>query len=359
MTKYILLIISFVLGPFLLQAQPERVGQAGAMELLFNTAPRSSGLNGLDIASSDGIESAFVNPAGVARTTGTELVFSHTLWLRGSDIRVNTFGFSQSLGEGSASLGVTVNALSLGDFVRTTTAQPDGTLGNFSPSFLNVGFSFAKKFTDRIYVGATVRVISESTPEVSAAGVAFDAGIQYRSGKKDRLKLGIALKNVGPTMQFTGDGLAGRVIFQTNNAFTSTVTLPTSSFELPTVLNMGGSYDFFIGTSNTITITAGFMSHSFFYDQGGLGLSYKYKDYLILRGSFLYQEGIFGEVVGINGRFDSHTGASAGATFQVPFNTGKRDASGNETFSPLSIDVSYRTTNPFDGTFVFGARIDI
>ncbi|MDX2247120.1 MAG: PorV/PorQ family protein [Bacteroidia bacterium] len=357
MKKNILTTIALIALSLSAWAQPERVGQAGAQELLINTMPRSSGLNGIDIANSDGIESSMVNPAGVAKTTGTELMFSHALWLVGSDIRVNSFGFSQSLGGGGGVLGVQVNSFSLGEFVRTTVDQPDGTLGTFSPTYLNLGITYAKKFTDRIHVGFTTRVIHESTPEVIASGVAFDAGIQYRSGEKERLKLGIALRNVGPSMRFGGDGLAGRVPVETNNNYTSTINLPTAKFELPTSLSMGGSYDLFLGSSNTVSVTAAFISNSFYTNQGGLGLSYQYKEYFVLRGAFLYEKGIFGEIY--NGRYNAHTGISTGATFQIPFKTGKYDNEGNEDFSSFSLDLSYRTSNPFGGTFVFGARIYI
>ncbi|GAB4402458.1 MAG: hypothetical protein OHK0039_00490 [Bacteroidia bacterium] len=343
----------------LLLAQPDRVGQAGASQLLINVMPRSSALNGLDLGSIDGIESSMVNPAGVARTTGTELLFAHSRWLVGTDIGVNMFGISQSLGPDKGTLGICINAFSLGDIPRTTELQPDGTLGTYRVSLFNIGVSYARKFTDRIHVGTTMRIISESTPEVSATGFALDAGIQYRAGKNDRIKLGIALRNVGPTMQFSGDGLAGRVLLRNDNDFTSTINLPTAPFEIPTVLAMGGSYDFFLGSSLTLSPTASFISNAFYYNQGGLGLSLKYKNYLILRGSFLYEPGIFGKTIGIDGRYNVYTGFATGASFQVPFRNGKLDASGNASFSSFSLDMSYRTTNPFGGTFVFGARIDV
>lgn len=338
-------------------AQPERVGQAGAVELLINSMPRSSGFNGLDLGNSSGIESSMINPAGIARTTGTELLFARTAWLRGSDIFINSFGFSQGFGADGGSIGLLINTVNLGEFVRTTTSQPDGTLGTFSPTFLNIGLSYAKKFTDRIHVGATARIINQSTPEVSASGIALDAGVQYRSGEKDRLKLGIALRNVGPTMAFGGDGLSGRVAFESTNPYETAVELPTARFELPTTLSMGGSYDFFLGNDNTVTVLGSFISNSFYLNQGGLGLAYSYKDIVMLRGSFLYEQGIFGDL-GID-RFNAHTGGAVGASFQIPFGDAKFDASSNETFSSFSLDMSYRFTNPFSGTFTFGARIDI
>ncbi len=341
------------------QEAPERVGQAGAAELLINSMPRSSAFKGINVASTDGIESSWINPAGIARTTGTELMFGRTDWLMGMDVKINSFGFSQSLGGEGGVIGVLINSFDMGEFERTTVENPDGTLGTFSPTFLNVGISYAKKFTDRIHVGFTTRIVHESTPEVIANGIAFDAGIQYRAGEKDRIKLGIVLRNVGPTMQFGGDGLSGRVPIEPKNVFSSRINLPTATFEMPALLSMGGSYDFFLGNSNTVSVLAGFISNSYYHDQGGLGLAYKYKDYVIIRGSFLYEPGIFGKVIGVDNRYNAHTGGALGATFQVPFGTGKYDASGNETFSIFSLDASYRFSNPFGGTLTMGARIDI
>lgn len=358
MKKYLLLTV-ILLGAMAAYAQPERVGQSGATELLFNNVPRSSAMNGLNIGDSDGIESSYVNPAGVGTTSGTELLFSHTRWLIGSDIRVNCFGVSQQLGDDRGTLGLAINAFNFGDIPRTTVAVPDGSLGTFRVTYLNLGLTYAKKFGDHIYVGTTARVISESTPEVSATGVAFDAGVQYRTGVKDRMKLGIALRNVGPTMRFSGDGLTRRVLLNSNNDYSSTVALQGEDFEIPALLSMGASLDFFLGNSNTLTATGGFISNSFYYNQGGLGLTYKYKEYVFLRGSFLYENGIFGETIGVDGRYNAYTGIALGATFQVPFKSGRRDLEGKEIYSRFSLDMSYRTTNPFGGTLVMGVRVDI
>ncbi|WNJ20156.1 PorV/PorQ family protein [Pontibacter sp. G13] len=341
-----------------LYAQSERNGQAGATQLLINSMPRSSAFNGLDIASVDGIESSMVNPGGMARTTGTELMFGHTIWLQGSGIAVNSFGISQSLGGESGTVGLLVNAFDLGEFVRTTEDNPDGTLGTFSPTYLNIGLTFARKFTDHIYVGTTVRVISESDPSVNATGVAFDAGIQYRTGERDRLKLGISLRNVGPKMQYAGDGLSFRVPVEPDNPYNSSSLLPAESFEIPATLSMGASLDFFVGSDHTVTTMGSFISNAFYQNQGGAGLAYQFKKILVLRGSFLYENGIFNDQLG-DGRYNAHTGLAAGASLQVPFQDGKLDASGYPSYSKLSLDFSYRSTNPFGGTYVIGARIDI
>ncbi len=360
MQKYILLIF-WCVATSTLWAQPERVGQAGANELLFNNVPRSSGLNGLDIASSVGIEASQVNPAGVGSIgeSDTELLFAHTLWLIGTDIRLNYFGIAQGLGPDNGTLGLAINVIDYGEFVRTTVALPDGTLGTFNVSTLTAGLTYAKPLTDRILVGLTARVFNQSTPEINATAVAFDAGVQYKAGKKDRAKFGIALRNIGPNAGFTGDGLSQRVLLQNRNDYTTTVNIPSERFELPAVLSIGGSLDFFLGGKNTLTTTAGFLSNAFYFNQGGLGLTYAYGEYVALRASFLYENGIFGETIGVDGRYNAYTGMAAGATFQVPFKTGRRNYQGEEIFSKFSLDLSYRTTNPFGGTLSFGARLKL
>lgn len=350
-----LLIISFaVLAGFtqVFGGNPERAGQAGATQLLINSWGRSSGFNGINIGSAHGIESVINNPAGIASTRRTELVFAHTRYLVGTDININSFGFSQAL-KNAGVIGVYVTSFDMGEFIRTTEDNPDGNLGTFSPTFMNLGISFGKKFTDHIYVGATIKIVHESIFDVGANGVAFDAGVQYRTnlGKDslhtDKLKLGISLRNIGSTMRYGGDGLT----FRSNIAsdYTSLTSRPTAEFEMPSVLSMGLSYDFWLGMKHRITPLGAFISNSFSYDQLGIGFEYGFSKYLMVRYSLLYERDLFNE----EERRTAWTGHGVGVTVEIPFKTGK------ERTSSFGLDYSYRSTNPFSGTHVIGARIDL
>lgn len=336
----------------LFAGNPERAGQAGATQLLINSWARSSGLNGINIGGAYGIESIINNPAGLATTRSTELVFGHTRYLVGTDININSFGVSQALKKAGV-IGLYVTSFDLGEFIRTTEDNPDGGLGTFSPTYMNLGLSYSKKFTDHIYVGATVKLVSEAIFDVNANGVAFDAGVQYRTNlgddslHTDRLKLGISLRNIGTTMQFGGDGLT----FRANRAddFTSLSSRPTADFEMPSVLSMGLSYDFYLGEAHRLTPVGAFISNAFTYDQIGIGAEYGFKKYLMLRYSFLYERDILDE----DKRMTAWTGHSAGVTVEIPFKTGEGRT------SSFGLDYSYRSTNPFQGTHVIGCRIDL
>lgn len=329
---------------------PERAGQAGATQLLVNSWGRSSGFNGINIGSTYGIESVINNPAGLAHTRRTELVFGHTRYLVGTDININSFGIAQAL-KSAGVLGLYFTSFDMGDFYRTTEDNPEG-IGTFSPSIMNLGITYGKKFTDHISVGATIKVVHESIFDVGANGVAFDAGVQYRTNlghdslHTDKLKIGIALRNIGSTMRYGGDGLT----FRTNRDpdFTSLSSRPTAEFEMPSVLAMGVSYDFYLSEAHRITPLAAFISNSFTKDNIGVGAEYGFKKYLALRYSFLYEKDITNE-----NRTTAWTGHALGATVEIPFKTGK------DRFSTFGLDYSYRSTNPFQGTHVIGARIDL
>lgn len=97
-----------------------------------------------------------------------------------------------------------------GEIEITTVDLPEGGIGTFHPQYTNISLAYAKEFSNSIYGGMTVKIISEKTANTASSGVAFDAGIQYVTGSDQQIHFGITMKNVGPTMKFTGDGLSFR-----------------------------------------------------------------------------------------------------------------------------------------------------
>ena len=184
---------------------PDRSGSAGAGQLLILPWALSSGVAGANTALVTGVEASFSNVAGLAFVNQTELAVCNQQYLMGTDIQLNSFGFVQAVGGGH--LGVTVTSMTFGDIEITTEDLPEGGIGAYRPSFSNIGLSYAKAFSNSIYGGLTVRMISESISNVRAQGVAFDAGIRYLAGDDGRLKFGISLRNVGAPMRCGGDGL--------------------------------------------------------------------------------------------------------------------------------------------------------
>jgi hypothetical protein len=333
----------------------DRAGQAGASELLINPWSRSSGWAGANTAATRGLESQFLNVAGTAFTKKTEVLFSHTQWLRGSEININSFGFTQRVGE-SGVLGLGVMSMNFGQIPITTTELPEGGIGNFNPSFVNLGLSYAKEFSNSIYGGLTVKAVNEGIADVKARGVALDAGIQYITGKARNVKFGISLKNVGPPLKYSGNGLnQSATIPQSNNKgnnTTLTLSQRNAPFELPSQLNIGGAVDFFtskdtaVKTVHRLTVAANFSSNSFSKDAYQGGLEYGFKTYFMIRGGYYYEKGITNEAE----RTTILTGPTAGFTFEIPLGT---------KGTSFGLDYAYRWTNPFAGCHSIGARINL
>ncbi len=323
---------------------PKRTGQAGAMELLINPWARSSGWYGLNVASVNGIEAMNSNVGGLAFTKKTEAVFARTSYLQGSGISVNAFGLSQKIGSSSV-VGVSITALDFGDIEITTEDQPEGGQGTISPQFINFAVGYAHSFSNSIHGGLVVRSVSEAVANVKATGIAIDAGIQYVTGKRNETKFGVALRNVGPQMKYEGDGLSQKAL-NTQTGITSTVLTPTQSFELPSLLNIGTSYDIQLAPSHRFTVAGNFTSNSFTQDNIGIGGEYSFKNYFMLRAGYNHEKGIFDAAT----RLTAYTGGSAGATIELPL--GKKGGS-------FALDYSFIGTYVFAGNHAFGARFTI
>ncbi len=351
--KFIALIIVFCLGYFhpTFAGNPERSGAAGATELIINPYGVSSGLHGLNIATAFGLESLINNPAGLAVGQGSEILFAHTRWLSGSGISINTIGYSgHTRNEGA--IGISLVVTSLGEIERTTIDQPDGTLGSYTPNYMYLNFAYAKTFVDgRIFVGANVKTIYESVPDAYAVGVAIDGGVMY-SSEDGRFHTGVALRNIGPQMQYKGDGFYTRVNLGNTNV-QNIITVPSGNFDLPAQLLIGVAYDFTFSEIHKVTPMFGFVSYSFGKDNLGVGVEYDYNKTFAVRGAFLYETDLFNETL----RTTANGGFSGGFSVKLPL-SGKDEDGKRKKDSGLRLDYSYRSTFVFNGTHTLGLRLN-
>ena len=329
---------------------PDRQGEAGAYELLMIPYAKMAGLHAMNTSFVTGVEAMRLNVAGLSRVNKTEVEVGYARYLQGTDINMNAIGLAQRVGNGA--FGFSLMALDFGDIPVTTTAQPEGTGATFSPNFFNLGLSYAVTFENKVSVGITFRGISESTSDVSAFGFALDAGVQYVTGPQDNFKFGISLRNVGSRMTFNGEGLATQGP-SPNGAYELTFEQRPAGFELPSMLNIGASYDLIFG-SNRVTILGNFTSNSFSRDQVGGGLEYSLNDLFMLRGGYKYEFQANEEVI----QESIYTGLCAGVTVQVPLKK-KSAESPNEFIPKLGIDYAYRETRLWQGTHNISVRISI
>ncbi|NOQ71579.1 MAG: PorV/PorQ family protein [Crocinitomix sp.] len=329
----------------------DRVGSAGATELLINPWARSAAWGDAGVACANGIDAVFTNIAGLAFTDKTQIRFDRTNWLGGAGININSAGFAQRISESSV-ISVTVMAMTFGDIDITTVALPEGGIGSFSPTYSNFNVGYAREFSNSIYGGINFKVISESIADLKGTGVAIDAGIRYVTGEEDQMKFGIALKNIGPTMSFNGDGLGIQVMYP-NTGDLATLEQRSATFEMPSLLSIGGSYDFNFTETNQLTLALAFSANSFSSDQYRLGLNYGMeleKARFNLMAGYVYETGLFQKEFGYNSRVTALSGLTAGVSV---------DAIVGKSKSMLGIQYSYRQTRLFNGVHSIGLSIEI
>jgi hypothetical protein len=328
---------------------PDRAGQAGATQLLVNPWARSSGLGGVNMAGIHGLEALSFNAGGLTGKQSTEFGFAHTNWLVGSGISLNAFGLCQKIGANKTNaLGLSITSFDFGDMVRTTTFNPEGN-GTFKLTIMHLSLGYGHEFSDNISGGVIFKVVSEGIADAKAQGLGIDAGIQYKTGFQDKIKFGVALRNIGPKMRYNGDGLSTRGMLEGTD-YTMTLQVRSSDFEMPSVLHISGSYDLMNDSmsTNRLTLSGSFFANSFARNQLGLGLEYGWRNMVMLRAGYLYEDKIYTKDQSSN----TYRGPSVGVTVELPF--GKP-----ENRHSFAIDYSYRAAAPFSGTHTFGARLGL
>ncbi len=354
----IILLMAFGYSINVIAGNEDRAGEAGASQLLINPWTKSVGWGGANTASIIGLEAMSMNIAGMAYTRKTELLVNHKRYLSGSDVGISSFGLAQRVGE-SGVIGISLMTMNFGDVARTTVDLPEGDGSTFAPKFTNLDIGYAKTFSNSISGGLSLKLITESIANVSTKGYAFDAGIRYVTGDNDQIKFGIALKNVGPTMKASGAGLSFDE--ENDNAgfdIQSTQDHRAASFQLPSLLNIGASYDFYISPTidstskkisadHKLTLAGNFTSNSFTKDQYRLGFEYSFRSMFQLRGGYVLEQNTWFSSEKIT---SAYTGPTFGASFVAPL--GKKGTT-------LGIHYAYQMTENFSGTHSIGLSIDL
>ncbi len=373
----------------------DRSGQAGASSLLIDPWARSNGWGNAGVAEIRGLESVYSNVAGLAFVNKTELSFSRTQYLTGSNcgININSIGIGQSIAKRDKAtgrkikdygvIGISVFMMNFGDIPITTVDQPEGNMGVFAPRYLNIGVHYAKTFNQYIHGGISVKIVNESISDLSAMGVAIDAGVQYLAGPYENFKIGVALKNIGLPISYKGDGIMQRATI-TGSEHEMTLETRSAEYEMPALLCLGVSYDFlFFGgiykdmdkeerkdegltrndADHRLTLAGSFTANSYSRDIFTLGLEYGFKQYFMVRVGYGIES--FGvekndpekpnKITAFTGMNPEsiYSGLSLGCTVGIPLV--KKDKGNQKLF----LDYAYRFTNKWKGNHYVSLKLSL
>jgi hypothetical protein len=317
---------------------PNRRGTAAASELLIPIGSSGVGMSGSALGTAHGLDAIHWNPAGLARSTmSAEVMFSQLSYI--ADIGVNYFAVSGNL-EDIGYVAATLKSLSFGDIEVTTIDKPEGTGVTYSPTYLTVGLTYARRMTDRIFFGTNVKMVYESVSRVEATAFAFDLGLQYKAGVTG-FNFGVALKNLGSKIRFDGPDFE-RTVVDPNQQIgfpQQPMRLRTAAFDLPTTLELGLSYIYPIETDHSLSFNTSFVNNNYSNDEYRFGAEYSFKDIVFLRGGYSL-------TTGIPSLFENIYGPAFGAGLQY-------EVGGVQ----MAVDYAYRSAKFFAANQWFTVRL--
>ncbi|MEO8398511.1 MAG: PorV/PorQ family protein [Ignavibacteriaceae bacterium] len=314
-----------------------RTGTGGASELLIPVGVRGISMGQTGVATATGIEALFWNPAGISKMDGSaNVMFSHMNYI--ADIGVE-YGAVSANFEGFGVVSLSVKSLSVGDIPITTTQNPDGTGSTFSPQLLTTGLTYSKQLTERIAVGLTANLITETLGDATANGVAFNVGVIYDNlGDVNGLSFGVVMKNIGSQMKYSGSALFVQADVNNLNRPPQYYTIDAAGFELPSTFELGLGYRPQIDEMNALTVATTFQNNNFSGDEYKFGLEYGYNNTFFIRGGY------------------SMSPKSQTETFIYDFSAGAGINYSVEGID-LKFDYAYRNVEFFNGNHVFSLTL--
>jgi len=283
-----IIILFFLIAESIFAGGGRRNGTGGATELLIPVGARGIAMGSSTLSNSYGLEALFWNPANIARVGehSTNVLFSHMEHI--ADIGVQYGAVSTDI-ESFGSIALSIKSLSIGEIPVTTVSNPDGTGAVFTPQFLTLGLTYARMLSDRISVGLTANLVTEKLDLVSATGIAFNVGVTY-TNFADVPGLGIAfvMKNVGPQMKFDGSGLLIPAETPSLNRPGQFYKVEAASFELPSQLEIGASYQYIVNEQNALQFSGIFANNNFYGDELKAGFEYGYDKMFFIRAGYSF-----------------------------------------------------------------------
>jgi hypothetical protein len=183
----------------------KKTGISGASILKVGVGAKAVGIGSAITTVTNDVNQVFWNPAGISLPEGkTQITFSYNKWI--ADINHNAFAVAHSFGSlGTVALSGLMSGVS--DIEANRDIQP-GLAGvdytnaaTFDYNSAIIGLSYAKQFTDKLSLGATVKYYSEKIDVESIGTVAFDFGAIYMLGYRD-LAIGARIQNLGGDLKY-------------------------------------------------------------------------------------------------------------------------------------------------------------
>ena len=315
--RNILLLVLIPCLSLFAQSELSKVGTSMGQFLKLGAGARGTAMGDAYTSVTKDITALYWNPAGIQKIGHRALGLSRTQLFAG--ITYDFLGVSMPV-DGNTTIGFSILYLNSGDMEMTTIEEPEGTGTSFTASSTALGFTVARRLTDRFDLGVTLKYVSERLFREKASTIAFDIGSQFRTGIYG-MKLGMCLANFGGKMKLDGPDLSRNVKNEeTGITYNGGVRWKTVDWPIPLVFRLGISDDL-IGedgqlmksNKNRLTVSVEANDPTDFNLRYNYGMEYEWNKMIAFRVGYKvnYDQadltaglGIDFRKIGINGRLD-------------------------------------------------------
>ena len=191
--KSFLIVLLLVLVSPTLGQEFAKVGTMGAQFLKIDLDARSVAMASASMANCNDAGATFSNPAGLVQVENSSFIACYAPWF--VDINISGGALAHNFGAIGV-LGVHFIYLDSGEMEETTVDNQQGTGQTFSVSNFALGFSYARRLTDKFSVGGNLRWIHEDLWVSSTSVYGVDVGLIYDTGFRS-VRMGMTIRNFG------------------------------------------------------------------------------------------------------------------------------------------------------------------
>jgi hypothetical protein len=208
--RLIAALVLVVMAAGLGYGQVKKAGITGAAFLKVGVGARAVALGSATTSLTGDVNQMFWNPAGIALNGEQwQATFTYNRWI--ADLSHSAGAIAHNFG-GLGTFGLGFIALGVSDIPADRDVVPSFLLATFEPfdtqtsatySYLDLALqaTWARNFTDRLALGASVKMIRQSIDEASASSFAFDFGSTYKIGFRNAI-IGARINNLGKDLLY-------------------------------------------------------------------------------------------------------------------------------------------------------------
>ncbi|MCX8093051.1 MAG: PorV/PorQ family protein [Candidatus Goldbacteria bacterium] len=228
------------------------------------------------VALADDINSIFYNPAGIGKSMLTELSFTHAEWFQ--QIRYENLSFLIPFSFGN--IAGAINFLNISTMDKTLSISPLTYTKEytFTPYSLNGILTYAKEFTDNLFVGLNLKFVNYTIDSQDENGSSFsilsDIGLIYDMPFLKGFSTGLVFKNLGPSSKFISENYMQPIDMKVGLAYAMDFLALSADIAYPLDNNLnfylGGEINLF----EILSIRAGYKGGTINQPTFGAGINY-------------------------------------------------------------------------------------